>query len=328
MKNKKSPVKIGNFNNYYPELTKNLLNISDTLNINFRGLGLNSSLLRALKMNSSLQSSISLSTNLPNLASTNFLPKKMELIKGVPPKTINPSLISSCNYQKSYLFTIKSPTYLKLIKPKLFESTSKANQLIYTVPDFNKLNKLKYDQMISSARNSMKKYQNTFDFQKFIPKFPRELFCVIGKNQIMSVAKQYQNIDFRIPNITEEIIDKTEVIIDSENSSDLIDEPEEMIIHDTDIRAQKDQPNIYYGEFLDIIAGYIKITFDEKFDKKIQVNGKTDKISNFLLTYPNFVRNTLYALLLSYMLISGFNNINDFVARIIQILKILLGLIN
>lgn len=324
MKNKKSQFVIRNYKNSYPDITKNLVSPFDSLNANFRGL--NSSLLRALNITSNLQYSIFRNTNLTILPSTNFFAKKKELRKGVLPKTINSSLIVNCNYQKTFLSTLKAPAYLKLIKPKLFEPNSKVTQLIYTVPNIR--NNFKYDQMISSVKNSMRKYQNTIDSQKFIPRFPKELFYGIEKSRIMSVARLYQPIDFRIPNITKEIIDRTETIINSEGVSVIDDLPEEMIIPDTDIRTDKEQPNIYYSELLDIIAGYIKSTVDEKFDKKIQVKGKTGKISNFLHTYPNFVRNTTYVLLISYMFISDFNNICNVVERIIQILKMLLKLIN
>lgn len=323
MQNKKNPLTSKIFDNFYPDLTKN---ISNTLIASLGGP--NSSLLRALNMNSNLQAATSKCV-LPTLPpTTNFLAKEMETIKSSLSNLNNPVLTLSHNYQKNCFSMLNSPSYLKLINPKTLVPASSITQLVHTASITDTLNSFKYDHMIKSARDSMKIYQNTFDAQKFMPKFPKELFQGIAKDQIMAVAIQYQPIDFRIPNLTEEIIDRTEEIMTYEGTSVLNEPPKEMIIPEAEIQDEKEQPDIYYGELLDIITGWIKSALDEKLDKKIQVNGKTVKTSTFLHAYPNFVKNTIFVLLFTYMLMSGFNNIYDFGDRIIHILKMFLDLLN
>lgn len=219
-------------------------------------------------------------------------------------KPLASNLILSKSYSNKvvlskYLATIKHFTNSKILETnsvKSFHAGSISTSLLNS----------KYDQFNKLIQTRMSAYQKNYKNNHIFSTLPNGLLNKISTERIMSTAELYRNRDFRIPNLTQTILDETDTMYLSEGNNQL-DEvlPETTSTSDINI----DNEDIYQS--VDAIA-WVKmllLSFEEnnaeKLTAKIQIDGKPTNVSKFLHNSPLIIQNIAYICLLTYNFING-----------------------
>jgi len=319
---------------------QNKKDLYNTFNPNHIGLN-SSSLVKALNMSSQLNSS--LFNSIPqNMPANNSFAKKIESMTTITSKAMVSPLTSSLNQwnqQKSYLANIGSLKYRQSIKPFWYPNNSEfsAIQSSVLVPSFkllanselnaikgsytsciaNSLSTVKYSQFTKDIQTSMEKYQMLYKNSNTISTLPRSIFNPITKDQIMYVADQYRNLDFRIPNLTKTILDKVE----SKSTVVSQEPPKEIISSDPDTYIEKDYPSVNSLAFTKTLFSFYKANKSKELSEKILINGKLVSLAEFLHNYPKVIGNIIFVCLLAGDVIAG-------VGILEETIKILFNFIN
>lgn len=299
---------------------QNKKDLYNTFNPNHIGLN-SSSLVKALNMSSQLNSS--LFNSIPqNMPANNSFAKKIESMTTITSKAMVSPLTSSLNQwnqQKSYLANIGSLKYRQSIKPFWYPNNSELNAIkgSYTSCIANSLSTVKYSQFTKDIQTSMEKYQMLYKNSNTISTLPRSIFNPITKDQIMYVADQYRNLDFRIPNLTKTILDKVE------SKSTVVSEepPKEIISSDPDTYIEKDYPSVNSLAFTKTLFSFYKANKSKELSEKILINGKLVSLAEFLHNYPKVIGNIIFVCLLAGDVIAG-------VGILEETIKILFDFIN
>ncbi|WP_279083244.1 hypothetical protein [Lactobacillus apis] len=299
---------------------QNKKDLYNTFNPNHIGLN-SSSLVKALNMSSQLNSS--LFNSIPqNMPANNSFSKKIESMTTITSKAMVSPLTSSLNQwnqQKSYLANIGSLKYRQSIKPFWYPNNSELNAIkgSYTSCIANSLSTVKYSQFTKDIQTSMEKYQMLYKNSNTISTLPRSIFNPITKDQIMYVADQYRNLDFRIPNLTKTILDKVE----SKSTVFSQEPPKEIISSDPDTYIEKDYPSVNSLAFTKTLFSFYKANKSKELSEKILINGKLVSLAEFLHNYPKVIGNIIFVCLLAGDVIAG-------VGILEETIKILFDFIN
>lgn len=299
---------------------QNKKDLYNTFNPNHIGLN-SSSLVKALNMSSQLNSS--LFNSIPqNMPANNIFSKKIESMTTITSKAMVSPLTSSLNQwnqQKSYLANIGSLKYRQSIKPFWYPNNSELNAIkgSYTSCIANSLSTVKYSQFTKDIQTSMEKYQMLYKNSNTISTLPRSIFNPITKDQIMYVADQYRNLDFRIPNLTKTILDNVE----SKSTVFSQEPPKEIISSDPDTYIEKDYPSVNSLAFTKTLFSFYKANKSKELSEKILINGKLVSLAEFLHNYPKVIGNIIFVCLLAGDVIAG-------VGILEETIKILFDFIN
>ena len=283
---------------------QNKKDLYNTFNPNHIGLN-SSSLVKALNMSSQLNSS--LFNSIPqNMPANNSFSKKIESMTTITSKAMVSPLTSSLNQwnqQKSYLANIGSLKYRQSIKPFWYPNNSELNAIkgSYTSCIANSLSTVKYSQFTKDIQTSMEKYQMLYKNSNTISTLPRSIFNPITKDQIMYVADQYRNLDFRIPNLTKTILDKVE----SKSTVFSQEPPKEIISSDPDTYIEKDYPSVNSLAFTKTLFSFYKANKSKELSEKILINGKLVSLAEFLHNYPKVIGNIIFVCILAGDVIAG-----------------------